>query len=63
MERKKWEYCVSEIEYKTFGELQFAKELDKFGKLGWELVSINWRNDPLGRNVLIAVCTFKRESQ
>jgi len=61
-----WKYTVVELRlhFKMGGGnvLDLRDKLNNFGRNGWELVSIEWRNCEIKKHTKIATCVFKQRN-
>lgn len=60
-----WEYTVLEFHYGRHDELRFRDELDRFGALKWELVSVQKREPytKIEKHDIILICIFKKPNE
>lgn len=54
-----WKYTVVELSMERGDDLSLVDDLNEFGKNGWELVCMVWRDCDIHRTNRI-ICTFKR---
>lgn len=57
-----WEYTVAHLMYEYCHEMNLKKELNDFGKVGWELIHIHYGNTNVSGKYSV-ICTFKRHIQ
>lgn len=53
-----WIYTVASFTFSD--ELNLRDELNEFGKIGWELVCMEWLDSDLVRYRKNVICTFKK---
>lgn len=57
-----WKYSIVKLQFNPYGfdESVLSNQLTDFGKLGWELVSMEWFDTFNCQETKLVVCTFKQ---
>ena len=58
-----WKYTVVELRFRMGDELNLRDDLNEFGKCGWELVCMEWRDCEIEKGTKRVICTFKQRAE